>query len=148
MSKLNIGCGENKKAGYVNLDWNDDFKPDVLADITKEWPFQDDYFEEITADFVFGLIHDSKDFRFALNECWRVLKDGGELIIKVPNALHPEDAFRDPMECRWFTPNTFDHFNYKHNRFINLKYGFKPWKIIAVYEDEYMRLRAIMSPYK
>jgi predicted SAM-dependent methyltransferase len=148
MQKLNLGCGENKKDGYINLDCLEVFEPDVLCDITKGLPFKDDYFDEIDAFFVLNLIGGSKDFLFTMNEIWRVLKKDGQLIILVPNALHPEDAFRDPMEARWFVPNTFQHFDYSHSRFNNLKYGFKPWKIISVQSYMETRLHVVMEPYK
>ena len=31
-SKMNLGCGENKKPGYVNLDWQPAVRPDVVHD--------------------------------------------------------------------------------------------------------------------
>lgn len=35
MLKLNIGCGEKKIYGFINVDAREDLKPDVVADVSK-----------------------------------------------------------------------------------------------------------------
>src|SRR5579859_5561149 len=41
MIRLNLGCGQNKKEGYVNLDKYDSFSPDVVWDLERfPWPFE------------------------------------------------------------------------------------------------------------
>ena len=34
MTKLNLGCGDRKLHGFVNIDVREDIKPDVVCDIT------------------------------------------------------------------------------------------------------------------
>lgn len=129
--KLIIGCGINKKTDAWNTDINAKLFPDEVIDITNGLPYQDNSFNKIIADYVFCQIKDFKDFLFSLNECWRVLDGGGVLEMRVPNAEYPV-AFRDPADCRYFIPETFDHFNHNHYRYKVFQYGFYPWKILKI----------------
>lgn len=95
--KLNLGCGAFKKEGYVNLDCCDSLKPDVVHDLNKfPYPFENNRFEFIEADHV--LEHLSDPFG-AMKELNRILKAGGELIIKVP---HFSRGFMHPGHKRGF----------------------------------------------
>jgi len=48
MKKLNLGCGEDYKEGYINLDILDNEFVDVIHDLNKfPYPFKDDEFGEI-----------------------------------------------------------------------------------------------------
>ena len=41
MIRLNLGCGQNKKAGYVNLDKYDSFAPEIVWDLERfPWPIE------------------------------------------------------------------------------------------------------------
>ncbi len=81
--KLNLGCGEDKKEGYVNLDWSPLVAPDVVHDLNKlPYPFPDDSFDLIEAYHV--LEHLEKPF-LIMGEFHRILKPGGKVHIKVPH---------------------------------------------------------------
>lgn len=81
--KLNFGCGIYKKEGYVNLDWDEKVKPDVVHDFNKfPYPFEDNTFEEIEAIHV--IEHLDRPFA-VMGELHRILKPGGLFIIKVPH---------------------------------------------------------------
>ncbi len=83
VKKLNLGCGENKKEGYINVDWNNLVNPDVIHDLNVyPYSFKDETFDLIEADHV--LEHLDKPF-LAMIECHRLLKPGGKLFIKVPH---------------------------------------------------------------
>ncbi len=83
MQKLNLGCGEFKKEGYVNLDWNPLTKPDVIHDFNKfPYPFKDNTFDYIEAIHV--LEHLDRPFA-VMTELHRILKPKGKLLIKVPH---------------------------------------------------------------
>jgi len=46
--KLNLGCGEVKHDGYINVDKYDIFEPDVVQDLEKfPWAFEDNSVDEI-----------------------------------------------------------------------------------------------------
>ena len=81
--KLNVGAGDDRKAGYVHLDVRTDCHPDVAGDAAR-LPFQDQTFEEVRAFDV--LEHFPRRQRFpVLLEWHRVLRPGGRLIVRVPN---------------------------------------------------------------
>jgi SAM-dependent methyltransferase len=83
INKLNLGAGEFKKDGYVNVDWQDITKPDIKHDLNiYPYPFEDNSFDLIEAYHV--LEHLDKPFD-TMKELHRILKPGGSLIIKVPH---------------------------------------------------------------
>lgn len=83
LTKLNLGCGEHKKEGYVNLDWQSLTQPDVAHDLNVlPYPFPDGTFELIEAYHV--IEHLDKPF-LVMKEMHRILKPGGKLHLKVPH---------------------------------------------------------------
>lgn len=81
---LNLGCGNRIIEGAVN---HDRFKHRPEVDIVHNldivpWPWPDNSFEEIQ------LISVAEHLRLTLietlDECWRLLKPGGLLILKIP----------------------------------------------------------------
>jgi len=83
MKKLNLGAGEDKKEGYINIDWNKLANPDILHDLNQiPYPFSDNEFDLIEAFHV--LEHLNKPFK-VMKEFHRILKPGGRLIVKVPH---------------------------------------------------------------
>ncbi len=99
--KLNLGCGQDIREGYVNYD----IKPiaDVCGNCEEGLPFKDGVFEEIVASHILEHIH---DLRALKRELWSVLKDGGELIVTVPDYTSP-DAWGDDTHCRAFSNQSF-----------------------------------------
>jgi len=91
-TKLNIGSGFRPKTDYVNLDIDIRTYPDVLRDIRKGLPFDDNRFEEIYTSHVMEHL-EWEDFYFVMREFWRVLNPKGKLIIIVPYYKHPYSAF-------------------------------------------------------
>lgn len=83
IKKLNLGCGEQKKEGYVNVDWSPLNRPDVVHDLNVlPYPFEDASFDEIEIFHV--LEHLDKPFA-VMKELHRILKRGGSLHVKVPH---------------------------------------------------------------
>lgn len=83
--KLNIGCGDNKIDGFVNIDVNSKFAPDHCIDIRfNALPYDDNTVDEIW--FCHTLEHIEKhhwlDIFYEFN---RVLKPGGEFYITFPD---------------------------------------------------------------
>lgn len=95
--KLNLGCGEFKKEGFINLDLRQETQPDVVWDLNKfPYPFNSGEFEVIEADHVIEHLLDP--FR-VMKELHRILKDGGKLVVKVP---HFSRGFTHPDHKRGF----------------------------------------------
>lgn len=81
--KLNLGAGEDRKEGYVNVDWSPLAHPDVVHNLNAlPYPFDDNSFELIEAFHV--LEHLDKPFA-VMRELHRILAPGGVLHIKVPH---------------------------------------------------------------
>lgn len=82
--KLNLGCGGDVKEGYLNVDFRD-IPGTTKIDLSKfPWPWEDGKASEIQMlDFLEHFPY--KRTESILNECWRVLKPGGELIVQVPS---------------------------------------------------------------
>lgn len=113
MEKLVIGTGANwqHQDGVIGLDILPAFNPDVLRDITKGLPFNDNRFDEILIEHVLEHI-EHKDGDFVMNEIHRVLKPGGIVTIEVPYAFD-NIAYEAAGHCRVFVPNSF--INYYSN---------------------------------
>ena len=87
--KLNLGCGDKKLPGYVNVDIVDsrcNSVPDVICDVRNLSSFSDNYADEILA------VHVVEHFwRWEvvsiLKEWCRVLKPGARLVLECPNLI-------------------------------------------------------------
>lgn len=144
---LNIGAGIKHVKGAWNIDRLPETNPQEVIDIEKGLPYEDNSFKKVIADYVLEQIHDNDKFIFVMNEIHRVLKPSGRFHFKVPNAEFPE-AFRDPMDNRRFTSETFTHFDKAHYRFFAFRYGFRPWTKISIKPERVTRLSIKMTPYK
>lgn len=84
--RLNLGCGDDIRDGYVNVDLYG--KCDVRADLTVfPWPFADSSVEEVMMlDFLEHVPWAKTED--ILRESWRVLVSGGQLVVQVPDAEH------------------------------------------------------------
>ena len=81
--KLNLGCGEFKKVGYVNVDYYSVSEPDVRHDLNQfPYPFDDNEFDLIEADHV--LEHLENPFR-VMKELHRIGNDNAMVKIRVPH---------------------------------------------------------------
>lgn len=82
LKKLNIGCGKNKLEGYINLDFRGD--PDIVHDLYKQMPFDDNSMDELVAYHV--IEHFPRKHIYLLLKSWlRVLKPGGKLVFEFPD---------------------------------------------------------------
>lgn len=122
--KLIIGCGNDKREGWIGMD-KADYGQEIVWDLRWGIPLPDNSVEEIWADQVLEHIQMNEDYILVMNECLRVLKDGGKMEIQVPLWAN-EVAFKDPTHCRYFTKQSFSYLE-KENGW---KYGFdKKWKV-------------------
>lgn len=101
--KLNLGCGQNKLAGYVNVDKEGD--PDELVNLhLPAWPFADSSVEEVVANHVLEHIGPGPDeFITFMKELYRVCAPGALVKIAVPHPRH-DHFLGDPTHVRAVTP--------------------------------------------
>ena len=81
--KLNIGCGKDIRAGFINIDHNPGPGVDVVCD-ARSLPFPDGSASYILANDI--LEHFSwRETRKVLKGWTRVLREGGQLELRVPS---------------------------------------------------------------
>lgn len=83
MNKLNLGSGEFRKEGFLNVDFYSVSEPDLRHDLTSiPYPFNDNHFDWIESDHC--LEHLPEPFRI-MREIHRIGKPGATVIIRVPH---------------------------------------------------------------
>src|SRR5438105_2551875 len=82
--KLHLGCGSNRKAGWVNIDLFN-AAADLQLDLREALPFADASVSEIYSEHVLGHFDYRPDARHLLAESHRVLEPGGVFNIGVPD---------------------------------------------------------------
>jgi len=147
--KIDLGCGPNKHEDYIGLDIHDysHLYPEgefIQWDLEKgALPFCTNSVKSIWCTSVLEHIH---NFIPLMNECWRVLRPGGDMYILVPKA-GGEGSFKDPTHCRFFLNKTFDYFT-KSVRQEN--YGIKPWELVTnrMWKGGQGTIEVVMKPVK
>ena len=116
MIKLNLGCGFDKREGFVNADSFPACNPDVLLNIEQfPWAFEDNSFDYVLMKHVLehvGATFDS--FKKVMQELYRVTAPNGIIEIHVPHYRH-DTWWSDPTHVRAFTPLTFQMMSRKQN---------------------------------
>ena len=134
--KYNLGCGDTKKPGFVNVDISDKSHPDIVADLKVfPWDWMEDGAERIESDNY--LEHCTpEDLIATINEAHKKMASGGILWIRVPllklDAEHIDGAFTDPTHRNYFTMGSFDYWDINHQRHHSFgkDYGILPWERI------------------
>lgn len=105
--KLNLGCGDDYREGWVNADIRATVDPDIVVDLDRlPLPFADDTFEVLLLDNVLEHVAD----QFAvLQELHRITAPGGTITFAGPHWNSP-GAWIDPTHTRPFSHRTFDHY--------------------------------------
>ena len=100
--KVNLGCGKDIKKGYINIDFENLPGVDIIHDLNKNIPLDDNTVDELyTSHF---LEHIDNLYNI-MDEIHRVCKHGSKVIIKVPH----------------FTVNTYEFHlrNFRYNSLEN-----------------------------
>lgn len=79
--KIDIGCGSNKREGFVGVDLDEKTGPDIVASALN-LPFGDNSVDEVYSAHLVEHF-DPREARKFFNEVYRVLKKGGGANIKV-----------------------------------------------------------------
>lgn len=83
--KLNLGCGDKIRAGYVNVDCC--CTPDVLCDLSVfPWPWADGSVDEVLSEH---FLEHVQDYEKTILEIHRILKPGGIIFFRVPHHRTP-----------------------------------------------------------
>jgi len=128
MTKLNLGAGRYYLDGYKNIDISKENRADEYYDLTKGIKEKDGIIDEINCGCMMEQIDLNKDFIFFLNECHRVLRDGGSMKGYVPST--DERVINlDPMDRRFFQIDSFKYFNKNEHHWqeFGRTYGLRGW---------------------
>lgn len=104
--KLNLGCGTDKRKGYINIDSSSSVKPDKVINLEKRLPFKDNSVDEVLAYHVLEHIH---NFIPLIHKLHRICKNNAMIKIKTP-FYSAWGQYNDPTHKRFFTPFSFDYF--------------------------------------
>jgi len=100
--KINLGCGNNIKSGYINVDkYNNTGAVDYQWDLAK-LEVEDESVDEIYTSHVFEHIKINQVYA-VLEEWERVLRPGGKIVMRLPN-LETEVKIwlNTPDDRKWF----------------------------------------------
>jgi Glycosyl transferase family 2 len=119
--RLNLGCSDRHVPGHLNVDLSE--PADLIADLSKTWPWEDSSIEGALAH---DIIEHLPDKLHTMNELWRVLKNGATVEIAVPTT-EGSGAFQDPTHVSFWNRRSFLYYeagNIYRERFAKA-YGIK-----------------------
>ena len=143
MKKLNLGCGEDYRKGWINVDLRDNVKSDMKFDLNKfPYPFKDNSIDEC---FMQNTLPQLKEPIRVIKEMVRVTKKNGKITIiechatnystftfPIPNTINiTENTFNEPglklFELEDKIKLVKKEFIYTHwwKRFIPFKFALK-----------------------
>lgn len=132
--KLDLGGGPHPQPGCINLDVRDLPTVDIVHDWEEyPWPLPDASVTLIIAGHVVEHVNPNK-FGFIrwMDECWRVLKTGGQIMISTPFA-GSAGYFSDPTHVNPCTNRTWEFFDPLKPSRLFFQYCPKPWEIKNLY---------------
>jgi predicted SAM-dependent methyltransferase len=119
--KVNFGCGRARKPGFLNLD----FAPtaDFRLDLRRGVPLPDGSCSLVYSEHFLEHLAYPEGAELFLKECFRVLGDGGQMLLSVPDTEWPLKEYAEGggsyikacVEENWHPPGctTFmEHLNY------------------------------------
>ena len=107
--KLNLGCGNKKKEGFLGIDRFPCEAVNVISDITNTLPFLDGSVEEVWMD---NVIEHVLDIPLLMSEIHRVAKKDAEITILTPH-FASSSSWRDPTHVHHLSYFSMDHFKKK-----------------------------------
>jgi len=128
INKLHVGCGNDYRSDFINLDYGKRHKTDVEFDLENiplaRLPFPGDRFEHMLMSHV--LEHLSNPLA-VMQELHRVMKPGGTIEIHVPYGSS-DNAFEDPTHKRNYFLGSWQYFS--QAAYQRADYGYRgDWRI-------------------
>ncbi|OIO41347.1 hypothetical protein COX97_00785 [Candidatus Pacearchaeota archaeon CG_4_10_14_0_2_um_filter_05_32_18] len=143
-NSLHLGCGNDIKKGYVNLDIKKLPGVDVVHDLEKyPYPFKDNTFDVVEMHHV--LEHLSNPLK-VIEEIWRISKPGAIVIISVPHWSH-FTAYSDLTHKNYFSSSLFIYYENNNSKYYSNQVGFKVMgKKLTATRINYLWLNPILNP--
>jgi len=127
--KINLGSGNRPQKDYINIDIQERVNPDLVCDVTKGLPYEDNSVDEVRAfDF---LEHIEPDKVISvITEIWRVLKPGGKFQSFTPDAEFGQGFYQDPTHRNPWTENSWLYYSEEgYRNLYGIEANFKIEKI-------------------
>ena len=110
--KLNLGCGNQIRPGFVGVDRHVCDAAEVLCDLAGRLPFQGDSVEEIWMD---NVIEHVVDTGALMSEIARVCVAGARVTIRTPH-FSSLASYRDPTHVHHLAYSSMGHFESEAHR--------------------------------
>jgi SAM-dependent methyltransferase len=104
--KLNLGCGNLDKPGFVGVDRHPCAAARVLCNLSTRLPFREDSVEEVWIDNAIEHVPDTTLF---MSEIARICRHGAKVTVRTPH-FSSQASWRDPTHLHHFSYFTMDHF--------------------------------------
>ena len=113
--RLNLGCGYNKREGFVNVDSSPHCAPDLIHDLEEfPWPWADSSIDEILMVHVLAHLAATKEVYFSVfRELYRICRHDARITIVVPHPRH-DDFLHDATHVRAVTLEGLSMFSRKN----------------------------------
>ena len=134
LSFVDIGCGGNKQnKDWFGIDYRKMPGVDLVQDLEKfPWKVSSESFNTAVCSHVVEHISPSHGiFISFMNECWRILKPGSDILISAPYATSI-GMLRDPTHCNFINEETWSYFSPMDQFYqggLYHIYSPLPWKI-------------------
>jgi len=102
MKILDIGCSRNKIKGAVGLDIDPNSDADIIHDLTKPLPIQDNEYDIIYCKHLLEHLDTPRDVTNLIKEIYRVSKPGARVIFEVPHFSYYV-SYSDITHKRYFS---------------------------------------------
>lgn len=108
--KIDIGCGQGQKEGFIGIDLHEPTKGwenvDITCDVRDGIPFEDNSVDEIYSAHFFEHLAKAEVVP-VLRECNRVLKKNGKIEIIVPDLPRVLNNFIENLDYGWGIDSVF-----------------------------------------
>ena len=139
---LNLGCGENLKPGWVNVDA---LAPGALPlDLREALPFDDHSATTIYCEHFLEHLEYPKEVGRFLRECRRVLVPGGRLSLGVPDTEWPVRSYAADEEAYFRLAREKFHPKWCDTKMHNLNFHFRQGSEHK-YAYDYETLAAVLA---
>jgi predicted SAM-dependent methyltransferase len=124
---LDVGCSDHKQPGFVGMDIRPVKGVDIVHDVEElPWPLPDECCNLVLMSHLWEHIEPKYRVR-VMDELWRILKPGRQLLISSPYATSV-GAFQDPTHYTCPNENTFTYFD--PTKPLYQIYKPKPWRLV------------------
>lgn len=135
--KFNVGCGNDIRKGWINLDITNSEGVDTVHDLNKyPYPFKDNTFEKINAEFILEHLDKPKLF---IDELYRISKNRGKIHIKTEH-FSSCASWGDITHVRPFAFSSLYHVDIKRKHHNLLAKGEVNFKV-----KSYMRVNILLD---